>query len=304
MHIECKLTPALAGIALSLAAGLAAATPITVTSGLSATALANSLNSASSGITISNATYSGDPTAAGSFTGGSAAGLAIDTGIILSSGAAASAGQPWSVNGGVPSTGFGTPGSPLIKSGVTNDAATLTFHLTTTSSSVSFNYFFASAEYTGYVYAFNDEFDFFISGPGINGNQNIALVPNTNLPVSINNVNGGGPNSNGPQPAANPQYYIDNLNGTGRPDFDYAGLTTLFTATANGLTPNADYTLTLVVADALDTVLDSAVFIQASSITAVPPAPPSGVPEPATVALFGAGLVGLAVGKRRARRAA
>jgi len=53
--------------------------------------------------------------------------------------------------------------------------------------------------YTG----FNDIFAFLISGPGIVGTQNIALVPGTTTPVSIFNVNN----------VTNPAYYVNNGDG-------------------------------------------------------------------------------------------
>ena len=53
-----------------------------------------------------------------------------------------------------------------------------------------------SEEYPGFVCGtVNDIFGFFISGPNPAGgnymNQNLALIPGTNLPVSINTVNNG-----------------------------------------------------------------------------------------------------------------
>ena len=271
------------------------AVPATVVSGLSADVLANSLGG--SGITISSATYSGNTAQAGTFTGGTGAGLSINNGIVLSSGAAAAAGNSWSSNNGIPSTSYGGAGSVFL-SGTTFDASTLTFNLTTNSSTVSFNYFFASAEYSNYVNSqYNDQFDFFISGPGIVGMKNIALVPGTNLPVTINNVNNGGPRSPGTNPS-NPQFYIDNQTPA-KPDFDYDGLTTLFNASASGLTAGATYTLTLVIADTADSVLDSAVFIQSGSLTSAPPPGTNPVPEPESLALFGVGLVSLAMLRRK-----
>lgn len=58
---------------------------------------------------------------------------------------------------------------------------------------ISFNYVFGSEEYPEYVCSqFNDVFAFFISGPGIVGLQNIAIVQGTaNMPVAINSVNVG-----------------------------------------------------------------------------------------------------------------
>ncbi len=282
------------GIAVALVlgtlfCGIASATTMTVTTSNDAATLSSEL--AGTGVTISNASYTGPAGASGTFTGGTNAGLGIDSGIVLTSGSAAAAGHSWSTNSGVPDTQSGAPGDPNIAN--SHDAVNLTFHFTSTSTTASFTYFFASAEYSNYVNSqYNDEFQFLING------QNIALIPGTNTPVAINNVNAGGPNSSVGTNPSNPQYFIDNLNGM-NPDFDYDGYTKNFVASISGLTPNADNTISLIIADVSDSALDSAVFIEAGSFTNQPP--PSSVPEPAALGMFSLGmlLIGLFAGLRR-----
>lgn len=272
-----------------LSCGIANATPMTVTTTNNATTLTSGL--AGTGVTISNATYTGAALASGTFTGGTSAGLGIDSGIVLTTGRAAAAGQPWSTDSGVPNYTNSTPGDPNILNSY--DAVNLTFHFTSTSTTASFTYFFASAEYSDYVNTqYNDEFEFLFNG------QNIALIPGTNTPVAINNVNAGGPNSSIGNNPSNPQFFIDNLNGT-NPNFDYDGYTRNFVASITGLTPGADNTISLIIADVSDSALDSAVFIEAGSFTNQPP--PTSVPEPAALGMFGLGilLIGLFAGLRQ-----
>lgn len=65
---------------------------------------------------------------------------------------------------------------------------------------IKFNYIFASEEYKEYVGSrFNDVFGFIVTGEG-NFYKNIALLPETNTPVTINNVNH----------LRNSQYFINN----------------------------------------------------------------------------------------------
>ncbi|MBK7297043.1 MAG: choice-of-anchor L domain-containing protein [Flavobacteriales bacterium] len=115
---------------------------------------------------------------------------------------------------------------------------------------VSFNFVFASEEYPGYVCGtVNDAFGFFISGPGItgpfsNGAANIALIPGTTVPVTINSVNSGvvGPQGGiaancaaiDPNWLANSIYYVDNGNAN-NPDptaIRYNGRTVMMTASS------------------------------------------------------------------------
>jgi uncharacterized repeat protein (TIGR01451 family) len=207
------------------------------------------------GVTVSNVTFTGATVAGGSFSGGLADGLGIDSGVILSSGDIANAVGP-NNNDGV--TGFNkTPGDPSLNAIVgethqTFDAAVLEFDFVPSSNTVSFRYVFASDEYNEFVGFFNDVFAFFIDG------QNVALIPGTTTPVAINTVN----------LQTNPSFYRNNDPsdlGTPTPfGTQFDGFTTVLTATAT-LTPNVSHHIKLAIADTDDFNLDSAVFLQAAS---------------------------------------
>jgi hypothetical protein len=146
---------------------------------------------------------------------------------------------------------------------VTNPAAT----------SVKFDYVFASEEYNEYVYqGFNDVFGFFMSGPNF-PKANLALIPNTTTPVTIDNVNGGNPFGVN---AHNPSQFINNdlEDGGGQVGTAADGLTKVFSISAN-ITPNVTYHLKLAIADVGDGFLDSWVMIKAGSFSAVCPIVPS-----------------------------
>jgi PKD repeat protein len=221
---------------------------------------------AGSGITVTNVRFTGANVAGGTFTGGVADGLGIESGVILSSGDVANAAGP-NNNDGI-STTNGTPGDAdldaIVGTGHTTfDAAVLEFDFVPTQGTVSFQYVFASEEYNEFVGQFNDVFAFFVDG------QNVALVPGTSTPVAINTVN----------LTTNSSFYRNNdPSDLNPPPFgtQFDGFTTVLTATTI-LTPNVSHHIKLVIADTDDDILDSAVFLQASSFTtcAVPNPPPS-----------------------------
>ena len=218
------------------------------------------------GITISNVTFTGSLEMAGFFTNLGGTNIGIDSGIVLTSGRVA-ARSPFvglSGNSGAnASNNMGQPGDldlSTIISEATNDACILQFDFVPLGDSIRFNYVFSSEEYPEYACGgFNDGFAFLISGPGITGKKNLALIPNTNFPVTIDNIN------NVPGCGLFPQYYIDN---SGNSFFTHDGLTTVLTA-AEKVEPCKTYTLKLVIADAglNDFIFDSGVFLQAKSLT-------------------------------------
>ena len=155
----------------------------------------------------------------------------------------------------------------------TFDASTLQFDFTSATGDLFFNYVFASEEYNEYANSsFNDVFGFFLDG------VNIALLPGTTTPVSINNINGGNPLGTNAQ---NPQFFNNNDPSDGGPFFNlqYDGFTKVFTASAKGLSAR-NHTIKLAIADAIDSSLDSAVFIQGGTFSSVPT---TSVPEPTTM---------------------
>jgi gliding motility-associated-like protein len=141
---------------------------------------------------------------------------------------------------------------------------TITFR--PSSDTLRFRYVFASEEYPEYACRdYNDLFGFFISGPGIKGTFenngiNIAKIPETDLPVTINNIHTVyAPNN---CPAAYAKYYHDNNKSNKLPVFD--GYLDVFTAEV-AVQPCQTYTIKLVIADVGDKRLDSGVFLDAKS---------------------------------------
>ena len=228
------------------------------------------------GITATNFVYTGAAKASGTFTGGISAGIGIDQGIILTSGDAKLAVGPNNSTGASGSNGVSGDAALTALGGFpTNDASVLKFDFTSTSSDLFFNFVFASEEYPEYVNSYNDVFGFFLDG------KNIALLPGTTTPVSINNVNA----------SKNSAYYVSNTPAIY--NIQYDGFTTVLTAKASGLTAG-NHTIKLAIADAVDSAFDSAVFLQANTFAATDPTlpalPPTGagaggaeVPEPFTI---------------------
>ena len=224
---------------------------------LNANAMAAALLDVSSGITINSASYTGANGASGTFAVGTDI-IGIDRGILLTSGTVQSGPGPNDDDGaGVDN---GRPGDAqldsLIPGGSTQDASVLTIHFTPTGSQIQFSYVFASEEYNEFVGSqFNDLFAFFVGG------TNYAVLPGTNTPVAINNVNCGNPPI---FPPTNCSFFIDNTSGALNTQMD--GMTTVLTFTAP-VNPGVQNTMRLAIADVSDGILDSAVFLAGGSFT-------------------------------------
>ena len=224
----------------------------------SATQLAQAL--VGSGVTVSNAKFTGAKTAAGTFTGGATI-LGIADGIVLSSGKICDVVGPNTADS--TTTKHGLPGDAaldkLIPGYKTNDATVLEFDFVPKTNIVTFTYVFGSEEYNEYVNSkYNDVFGFFINGQTVA--HNVALIPGTSTPVAINNVNNG----------LNSLYYLDNDYGDFFPgpwpiNTELDGLTVALTVTAK-VNADKENTMKLAIADAGDYILDSDVFIKGESI--------------------------------------
>ncbi len=206
-----------------------------------------------------NVTFQGGANSIGYFSNGTP-GLDFAEGVIMSTGSVFDAPGPNSM--GSTSTINNSGSDPQLQSlmpGYTiNDATVLQFDFVPASNVLEFQYVFGSEEYPEFVnLGFNDVFAFFLSGPNPGGgnynNVNIALIPSTSIPVTIDNVN----------ISTNSQYYHDNTSGT---QLEYDGYTVTLTATAS-VVQCATYHIKLAVGDCGDSSYDSAVFLKAGSFT-------------------------------------
>ena len=236
-------------------------------------------------VTVSNITYNGASAdvvvpAIGSFES-NGSNLEIQSGFLMSSGNASAAPGPNNTNSAIAFDSFTYGDDPDLMA-ITDDPildwSIIEFDFVPLGDTLRFNYIWASEEYPEYTNgSVNDAFGFIISGPGINGTfsnngVNIALIPGTDVPVSINNLNNGSDGVSGPCEYC--EYY--NGNGTGWDTEDptytdpftivYDGYTNKLTAIGIvqcGLT----YHIKLAICDGGDAVYDSAVFLERDSFS-------------------------------------
>lgn len=228
-------------------------------------------------VTVLNPTLNCTPQHNGQFTTVTS-NLGLSGGIILCTGNANDLAGPYSnYVGQTSATGGNAALSALINGTITNDACMLDFDFVPdvdTVSTLHFDYVFGSEEYPGYTCSqYNDVFGFLISGPGYMPAVNIALVPTTTIPVAINSVNSGTPS--GGYPLSNctgmgtgspfPQYFVNNNLLAGQ-TIALDGFTTVLQAKAI-VYPCDTYHMKLGVANAVDHVLNSAVFVKENSFS-------------------------------------
>ncbi|MEO6037523.1 MAG: choice-of-anchor L domain-containing protein, partial [Saprospiraceae bacterium] len=220
---------------------------------------------------ITNVTYSGQGGQIGTFSNG-LTNIGFSTGMVMATGDISVCPGPNDQDNASAGYGTGTGDIDLstLTGGATFDMADIEFDFTPTQSPLTFQFVFASEEYCEYVNsAFNDVFGFFVSGPGITGNGNIALLPLSTTPVAINNVNH----------LTNSAYYVNNTGSGGTlcgqnasflaavNEVQFDGFTRKMTATAN-VQVCQTYHIKLKIADVGDGIFDSAVFLSAGSFDA------------------------------------
>lgn len=219
----------------------------------------------------------------GNFTGGAGTNLGITDGLILSSGEVRDAGKKAQFFSNTYLNNFGTTADADLKALAGGnkqvyDKSVLEFDFVPTGPKIKFQYVFASEEYPNFVgQSFNDAFGFFLSGPGISGtfsNQavNLATIPSTSTPVSINTINNGygecqptwgATNFTSPTgPCKNCSYYVDNCGGQ---TICFGGFTTVMTAEYN-VQCGQTYHIKLAVGDIGDNNWDAAIFLKKNSL--------------------------------------
>lgn len=227
------------------------------------------------GVSVTNITFTGNNLMAGHFYNQGNTNINIDSGIVLTTGRAKTSGTNYGVDNRsftaasatLADNSWNLPGDPNLSAALggldLHDACILEFDFVPLGDSIKFNYVFSSEEYDPqFVCSFNDAFAFFISGPGITGLKNLALVPNTNTPVSILNVNNVANNAGVPLCPNNITYFVDNTTNI---YFTHDGHVVRLSAKEK-VTPCQTYHLKLVIADAVDDFYDSAVFLEAKSL--------------------------------------
>ncbi|HKO76587.1 MAG TPA: choice-of-anchor L domain-containing protein, partial [Flavobacterium sp.] len=205
----------------------------------------------------------------------------IKEGVILSTSTSKEAIGPYTNDGGDGNNSWLGDSDLDQTLGITSiNATVLEFDFVPLTTSISFNYIFASNEYQLYFPCqYSDAFAFLIKEKGSTDNyKNIAVLPGTTTPVSSKNVhptiNDYTDNQNTVhegcsamnEPYINSNYYFNNNENLSSP-VNYSGQTIKLNAHADVIIGKT-YHIKLVIADDNSVLYDSAVFLEAGSFSA------------------------------------
>ncbi|MDQ2841054.1 MAG: choice-of-anchor L domain-containing protein [Acidobacteriota bacterium] len=199
--------------------------------------------------------------------GGASGMYNLASGVILTTGIASGAEGNYIGGPSFDASGRGDAMLSAISGSPTFDADVLTIRFTAANPTLRLNFVFASSEYPEFAGSTPaDPIGIFVNG------TNVALVPGTATPISVNSINAN-TNSN----------YFTQYSTPDTP-FNYGGASTVLTARADVSTSSVN-TIRFAIADAGDGSLDSALLIQNGNVGAVP--------EPSTwlLSVTGAGLL-------------
>lgn len=213
-------------------------------------------------ISVSGGNFASGEKSFGYFDGNNS-GFPFENGIILSTGKINNAPGPNAFisddGGGMGWNGDSDLNQALNISNSIN-ATILEFDFIPLGNHISFDYIFASEEYHGTATCtYSDGFAFLLKEVGTSTYQNLALIPNTNIPVKVTTVHPNIPGGCGPQN----EEYFDAFNGLNYPT-NFNGQTKILTAEASVI-PNTQYNIKLVIADEGNYRYDSAIFLKGGS---------------------------------------
>jgi gliding motility-associated-like protein len=146
-----------------------------------------------------------------------------------------------------------------------NDATILEFDFTPLTSTMSFDFLFASEEYGTFQCDYSDSFAFFLTNVTAGtAPTNLALIPSTTTPISVVTIRDNTYNT--ACGSVNPTYFGNYNGGTNANTAatNFNGETIKMTANSTVI-PNNLYHIKLVVADRNDNSYDSAVFLGGGS---------------------------------------
>lgn len=242
---------------------------ITVDEGFTPQYLVNDILVNSSCANVLNVSVSGGNFASGEksfgFFDATGTSFPFQNGIVLSTGKIVNAQGPnatLSDDGG----NMGWDGDPDLNQalGLSNsfNATILEFDFVPLGNKISFDYIFSSEQYllnpSSGQCNFTDGFAFLLRRNGDLNYQNLAVVPNTNIPVKVNTVRGAGTIC----PPANESYF-DAFNDINHPT-NFNGQTKVLTASSDVI-PGETYHIKLVIADEGNHRFDSAIFLGGGS---------------------------------------
>lgn len=191
--------------------------------------------------------------------------FAFENGIILSTGNAVNAANnssgPSSDNGGVADADINTLFSQTGPFNSKN-ATVLEFDFIPQKDHISLEYLFASNEYGTYQCNFGDAIAFLLTDAATGNTINMALVPNTNQAVSVVTIRNNANNS--ACTSANAAYFGNYYGDDLLKPVNFKGITVPMTAQSS-VVPFTTYHLKIVIADRMDPLFDSAIFIKGGS---------------------------------------